>query len=359
MKTRTKLAMIGLLALSFLLIPLTSNSISYASEPVTASVCISINTDNGEIRDSLAPSSDTLLQTTEGQIFEVVTRFKDTLGVQLANNQIGYLPVSDTTPFVPIIVLGPDWVSNTRLSALSLPKSGLTEHNLFDLSAPLTSVATFKVEKEEAPSSEIPVMPQPQEAEEPEVASTQSPELPEKVEKKTPAEAPKPEPKPDPTPEPVSEPVIEPVAEPVVEPIVEEKPVSDSLSYLSTTEKAMFHLVNQVRHENGLQALLLDTRLVDLARLKSQDIINLDYFSHISPTYGSPIDMLKRYDIDYRGMGENLAGNQSVEKAHAALINSPGHLANILNPDFTHMGIGIRTGGKYENIYTQLFIGKP
>lgn len=357
MKTRNKLAAIGFLALSFLLIPPASNSIAYAGELNTASICVAINHDNSEIRDSLTSGSDTLMYTTEGQIFEVVARFKDTLGVQLSDNHIGYIPISDTTPFVPIVLLNSDWVSNSWVSPLSLPKSILTKHNLFDLSAPITSVAAFKIEEikveteVEEETSDAGLQPKPQEPTEPKVETKQIQETKEQVENNSPKVSPE-----SPTPEPTPKPVPEPAPEP--EPVVEIKPSSDSLSYLSSEEKTMFILVNQVREDHGLQALKLDTQLVDLARLKAQDMINLDYFSHISPTYGSPIDMLKYFGIDYRGMGENLAGNQSVEKAHVALVNSPGHLENILNPDFTHMGIGIKTGGKYENIYTQLFIGK-
>ena len=89
MRTPKKALMIGLLALSTLLIPLANNSIAHASEPVTSPICISINEDESKIRESLTPDSDTLIEAQEGQIFEVVVRYKQTLGIQLDNDKIG------------------------------------------------------------------------------------------------------------------------------------------------------------------------------------------------------------------------------------------------------------------------------
>ena len=68
--------------------------------------------------------------------------------------------------------------------------------------------------------------------------------------------------------------------------------------------------------------------------------------------------MLREFGIQYGYAGENLAGNQSVEKAHEALMASPGHRQNILNPNYTHIGIGIVKGGSYGTMFTQLFIEK-
>lgn len=121
----------------------------------------------------------------------------------------------------------------------------------------------------------------------------------------------------------------------------------------------MVQLVNKARAENNLPALKVDTELANVARIKSQDMIDNNYFSHNSPTYGSPFDMMKDFGINYVQAGENIAGNQDVQKAHDALMNSPGHRKNILSPDFTHIGIGIRKGGQYGNMYTQMFISKP
>ena len=81
-----------------------------------------------------------------------------------------------------------------------------------------------------------------------------------------------------------------------------------------------------------------------------------NYFDHNSPTYGSPFDMMRSYGIDYRTAGENIAmGQRTPQEVVNAWMNSPGHRANILNGDFTHIGVGYVEQGNY---WTQQFIGK-
>lgn len=126
---------------------------------------------------------------------------------------------------------------------------------------------------------------------------------------------------------------------------------------LTADEQKMVDLVNKERTANGLKPLQVDMRLVNTARMKSQDMINKGYFDHNSPTYGSPFDQMKSQGITYKTAGENLAGNSTVEKAHTALMNSAGHRANILNANYTHIGIGIIDGGPYGKMFTQHFIG--
>ncbi|PKM49547.1 MAG: serine protease [Firmicutes bacterium HGW-Firmicutes-7] len=127
---------------------------------------------------------------------------------------------------------------------------------------------------------------------------------------------------------------------------------------LSAAEQEMVTLVNQARSQNNLPALKVDTALANVARTKAKDMIDNNYFSHNSPTYGSPFDMMKSFSIRYIKAGENIAGNQTVQAAHDALMNSPGHRANILSQDYTHIGIGIVEGGNYGNMFTQMFISK-
>lgn len=127
---------------------------------------------------------------------------------------------------------------------------------------------------------------------------------------------------------------------------------------LTKNEQEMVNLVNSSRKQNGLNELKIDLELTKLARLKSQDLINNNYFDHNSPTYGSPFKMMKTYNISYISAGENIAGNQTVEKAHNALMNSQGHRENILNKNYTHIGIGIIDGGPYGKMFTQMFIQK-
>ncbi|HZK37368.1 MAG TPA: CAP domain-containing protein, partial [Clostridia bacterium] len=89
------------------------------------------------------------------------------------------------------------------------------------------------------------------------------------------------------------------------------------------------------------------------AALKSRDMYDNNYFSHDSPTYGSPFDMMTKFGIKYSGAAENIAKNSSVAAAHNAFMNSQGHRDNILNPIYTHIGVGI-----YKGYYTQMFIRK-
>ena len=128
---------------------------------------------------------------------------------------------------------------------------------------------------------------------------------------------------------------------------------------LTAQEQEMFNLVNQARSQASVPALQVDMELTKMARIKSQDMIDNNYFSHNSPKYGSPFDMMKAFGINYVNGGENIAGNQTVQAAHDALMNSPGHRKNILSTNYTHIGIGIQKGGQYGLMFTQDFISKP
>ena len=126
----------------------------------------------------------------------------------------------------------------------------------------------------------------------------------------------------------------------------------------STTafEAEVVRLVNQRRAEHGLKPLTQDWQLSRVARYKSQDMKDLGYFSHTSPTYGSPFQMMKSFGISYRTAGENIAkGYASPEAVVNAWMNSPGHRANILNSTYTHIGVGYVSSGNY---WTQMFISK-
>ena len=91
-----------------------------------------------------------------------------------------------------------------------------------------------------------------------------------------------------------------------------------------------------------------------VAKAKSQDMANLGYFSHTSPTYGSPFDQMRAAGIQYRAAGENIAqGQRTPEQVVNAWMNSPGHRANILNANYTHIGVGFVENGYY---WTQQFI---
>lgn len=126
---------------------------------------------------------------------------------------------------------------------------------------------------------------------------------------------------------------------------------------LSNDEKLMIDLVNEERKKQGLQTLSVDLQLTYVARLKSKDLIENQYFAHESKKYGTPFQMIQSFGILYQKAGENLACNQTTQKAHEALMNSPSHRENILKNGYTHIGIGIIEGGPCGAMYTQLFIG--
>lgn len=148
--------------------------------------------------------------------------------------------------------------------------------------------------------------------------------------------------------------------EPVQEPEVNQEPqeqnpnnTSNAKHALTAAEIEMVNYVNQARKDAGLQPLAIDVDLSYVARVKSKDMQDNNYFSHTSPTYGSPFDMMKNFGIQYKSAAENIAINSSVSAAHNAFMNSEGHRNNILNPRMTHIGIGIE-----NRHYTQMFIQK-
>lgn len=131
-----------------------------------------------------------------------------------------------------------------------------------------------------------------------------------------------------------------------------------STSGLSSDELEVFNLINTQRTNNGLKALKIDSEVQTVARVKAKDMVDNNYFSHTSPTYGSPFNMLNSFKVSYNTAGENIAGNSSNSAAVTAWMNSSGHKANILNSSFNYTGIGVVKGSKYGKIYVQMFIGK-
>lgn len=129
-------------------------------------------------------------------------------------------------------------------------------------------------------------------------------------------------------------------------------------SNMNSDEKEVFNLINQQRTNNGLSALKVDNEVQRVARIKAEDMVTNNYFSHTSPTYGSPFDMLKSFKISYKTAGENIAANSSNSGAVNAWMNSSGHKANILNSGFNYTGIGVVNSSKYGKIFVQMFIGK-
>lgn len=125
---------------------------------------------------------------------------------------------------------------------------------------------------------------------------------------------------------------------------------------VTSYEKEVVRLVNVERAKQGLTPLEYDWQLSRVARYKSEDMQKNKYFSHTSPTYGSPFNMMKNFGISYRTAGENIAkGYRTPAAVVEGWMNSPGHRANILNSSFTHIGVGYVQNGNY---WTQMFVGR-
>lgn len=127
----------------------------------------------------------------------------------------------------------------------------------------------------------------------------------------------------------------------------------------SSIEMQVAELTNQERAKQGLKPLTFNWELGRVARDKSEDMIAKNYFSHTSPTYGSPFDMMKAYGISYRTAGENIAsGQRTAQAVVTAWMNSEGHRKNILNPNFTEIGVDYATKSNGTPYWTQMFIGR-
>lgn len=132
--------------------------------------------------------------------------------------------------------------------------------------------------------------------------------------------------------------------------------IPEADSTVTSYEQEVIRLVNEIRVQNGLKALTYDWELARVARFKSQDMKDNKYFSHTSPVYGTPFQMIKNFGISYRSAGENIAKGYATPQAVVnGWMNSSGHRANILNANYTHIGVGYVSGGNY---WTQMFISK-
>ena len=120
-------------------------------------------------------------------------------------------------------------------------------------------------------------------------------------------------------------------------------------------EARMLELVNAERIKHGLNPLKADPEMRVVARLHSVDMFARGYFSHNTPEGKDPFDRMRARKVRFLTAGENLALARNVVMAHEGLMNSPGHRANILQPRFGRVGIGILDGGIYGIMVTQNF----
>jgi uncharacterized YkwD family protein len=131
---------------------------------------------------------------------------------------------------------------------------------------------------------------------------------------------------------------------------------ADAEKTLSDDEREMFNLVNSARATQKLAPYAANSKLIELARQKSRDMVDKNYFDHQSPTYGSPFDMMKNAGVSYYSAGENIAQNISPRAAHNSLMNSEGHRRNIMSASYNQVGIGIAQGPGGSKTFTQMFI---
>lgn len=129
-------------------------------------------------------------------------------------------------------------------------------------------------------------------------------------------------------------------------------------STLPNTADTILTLINKVRNENGLPSLQIDNLLNSTAQTKANDMVTNNYFSHTSPTYGSPFEMMQNAAITYKTAGENIAGNSSVENAVKSWLASEEHKTNILSNAYNYIGIGVEPSDTYGYVIVAMFIGK-
>lgn len=131
----------------------------------------------------------------------------------------------------------------------------------------------------------------------------------------------------------------------------------------SELERVVVTAVNREREAQGLAPLVPEPRLVRTARSHSRDMAVRGYFAHESPEGRDMAWRAGRAGIEYRRLAENIAYNHHAKRpaaeAVAGWMRSPGHRANILNPVFTHTGVGVVADRDGVLYFTQLFLLPP
>lgn len=128
---------------------------------------------------------------------------------------------------------------------------------------------------------------------------------------------------------------------------------------LPTENSIAISLTNEERIDHGLTPLQSNRTLEKAALAKANDMLENQYFDHISPTGTTPWVFIKESGYRYNYAGENLAIDFSnLEDTHQAWMKSPTHRANILEPHYRDIGIATITGefqGRTTTITVQMF----
>lgn len=130
----------------------------------------------------------------------------------------------------------------------------------------------------------------------------------------------------------------------------ESKDLSQTL--LTEDETSFLNSINKIRADNKLPELKIDDNTQNVARLKAQDLVEHNYFSHTSPTYGTPFEMLSTNNVTYKTASENIAGNSSLEGAITSWMNSESHKNNILSNNFNYTGVAIVNSPNYRKNFS-------
>lgn len=124
---------------------------------------------------------------------------------------------------------------------------------------------------------------------------------------------------------------------------------------LSAQEQTAGNLLNSDRARYGLSPLVIDPELCRIARIKSEDMRDNQYFAHTSPTYGDVRSMLRQFGYSFTAAGENIAHHATVEKSQAAFLSSPGHRRNIMSTAYAKVGVGVALDKNGHVYLTQIF----
>lgn len=126
---------------------------------------------------------------------------------------------------------------------------------------------------------------------------------------------------------------------------------------MANFEKEVIRLTNAERAKSGLPALSENPQISKVARLKSQDMADKGYFSHQSPTYGSPFQMMQSFGLRFSAAAENIAyGQGTPQEVVTAWMNSPGHRANMLSRSCSQIGVGMTKNKSGSPYWTQMFM---
>lgn len=142
------------------------------------------------------------------------------------------------------------------------------------------------------------------------------------------------------------------------------QPASCPIAGMGGYALALFNAINAERTQQGLAALGADGCAVFVGQARSDDMANLGYFAHTSPSGATAFSLLDAYGVPHGWAGENLARNnypdaEAVGVAIRDLMASQGHRDNILNVNYTHLGVGLAIDGGGMKYFAMIFIGPP